>query len=459
MAYKYNPPTGRMCSFCENIDTRKLTPIIDSHNGKASSANNFKIHRWYNFVLGYSPDFPDYIIQKEGITNNHFVVDPFMGTGTTLVCCKEKNIPCAGIDANDYFAFVGKVKLNWNINIYDLEKAKNELINIVEKEYKKFNWNIDTNNFNNISNLLDPHHYANQNRYEGLTERYLSNLPFTKLDIIKKIIENYNFSNEEIKDVFKFALSAIIVPVSNIKYGPGFGIGKNKIDEDILFKYRNKIDQIIIDMQDMQRKIFNKHQIFHGDSREISKHFLKNSVDFLITSPPYPGDHEYTKHTKLELLFLEMANSLAEFQKIKKRMIRGSTTNIYKDDKDAEYVTNFTSIKNIVHEIERRLIEDNASSGFEKLYTKLVKEYFGGMYRVLAEAYKILKPGGKFILLVSDSHAFKMVHIHTANILIEIANNIGYINCYKELWQFKDSTSHKYKFFEDIVTLQKPLVE
>jgi DNA modification methylase len=139
-------------------------------------------------------------------------------------------------------------------------------------------------------------------------------------------------------------------------------------------------------------------------------------------------------------------------------MIRGSTTNIYKEDKDSEYIMHFKSIQNVITEIDKRLIEDNATSGFEKLYTKLVKEYFGGMHRVFQEVYKILKPGGKFILLVSDSHAFKMVHIHTADILIDIAEDMGYVNCQKELWQFKKSTSHSYNFFEDIVTIQKPLL-
>ena len=71
------------------------------------------------------------------------------------------------------------------------------------------------------------------------------------------------------------------------------------------------------------------------------------------------------------------------------------------------------------------------------------------------EAYKILKPGGRFALLVSDSHAFKMVHIKTAHLLAQVAKEAGFEKTEIELWQFKNSTSHKYKLLENTLTVQK----
>ena len=191
------------------------------------------------------------------------------------------------------------------------------------------------------------------------------------------------------------------------------------------------------------------------DSRKLDDLYDKNSIDYLITSPPYPGDHEYTKHTRLELMFNEIANSVQEFRVIKKRMIRGSTTNIYKEDFDRKFVKDFESIKLITDLIDKRLKEDNATSGFEKLYVKLVWEYFGGMSIHFQKTLKVLKPGGKYFLLVGDSHAFKMVHIQTAKILSEIALSIGYSGAEIILWQNKFSSSHKYLLREDILVLTK----
>jgi hypothetical protein len=78
------------------------------------------------------------------------------------------------------------------------------------------------------------------------------------------------------------------------------------------------------------------------------------------------------------------------------------------------------------------------------------------MYYSLVECFKVLRPGGKIALLVSDSHAFKMVHIQTAAILSEIGLQIGYIHPEIVLWQNKISTSHKYQLRENILFLQKP---
>src|SRR3989344_7018332 len=116
MPFKYHPPTRNFCEKCQQFDD-KLRPLIETSKGKASSADNFPIHNWYNFVLGYSPEFPDYLIDRWSISKNQLVVDPFLGSGTTMICCKFKGIPSAGVEANDFFKFAAETKLEWNLDI------------------------------------------------------------------------------------------------------------------------------------------------------------------------------------------------------------------------------------------------------------------------------------------------------------------------------------------------------
>jgi len=80
MPFKFHPPTRDFCHICEELNKQVKKPIIDSENGKASSASNFPIHNWYYFVLGYSPEYPDFILKRERISADHYVVDPFMGS-------------------------------------------------------------------------------------------------------------------------------------------------------------------------------------------------------------------------------------------------------------------------------------------------------------------------------------------------------------------------------------------
>jgi len=122
----------------------------------------------------------------------------------------------------------------------------------------------------------------------------------------------------------------------------------------------------------------------------------------------------------------------------------------------AGQVSDLESIRSVTNLIQERLSIDNATSGFEKLYTKLVWQYFGGMHKSLEECFKVLKPNAKIALLVSDSHAFKMVHIQTSEILKEIGLKLGFVNPEIILWQLKTSTSHKFLLRENVLLLQKP---
>lgn len=449
MAFSYHPPTRNTCKVCEMLgEADKTKPIIDTYDGRSSASNGYPFHDWYNFVLGYTPTFPEYMLRREGIVagDGNVVLDPFVGSGTTQLVCKLNGIPSYGIDANDFMVFAASQKLNWDIDTELIIQLKNAIISEYKKQCEAINWE-DTDQLHTIANIDRP---------KALDERYISDRPLVKVTILRKSIHAINMDNKY-HDLFMFAISAILVPVSNVKYGPGFGIGKIKDDADVIGSFEEKLDMMIRDLSGItnnQRK--TKSVTLLGDSRHLSDYFEPESVSLMITSPPYPGDHEYTKHSKLELIFNGYATDLASFRTIKKRMIRGSTTNIYKEDNERDLIEDIQAIRDVTDAIQERLDQDGATSGFEKLYTKLVWEYYGGMANTLAECFKVLKKGGKIALLVSDSHAFKMVHIQTAELLKQVGEKIGFVNSEIVLWQMKSSTSHKYQLRENILILQKP---
>jgi DNA modification methylase len=94
--------------------------------------DDLPIHDWYRFVLSYPPHLVRDYLHKFGIKKNHCVLDPFCGTGTTLVECKKRGIHSIGIEANPIASLAAKTKTSWNVNA-------SELVAHAEKIAKKTN--------------------------------------------------------------------------------------------------------------------------------------------------------------------------------------------------------------------------------------------------------------------------------------------------------------------------------
>jgi tRNA G10 N-methylase Trm11 len=57
-------------------------------------------HDWYRFVLSFPPHLVRDYVARFGLDSNQRVLDPFCGTGTTLVECKKLGIPSVGTEPN-----------------------------------------------------------------------------------------------------------------------------------------------------------------------------------------------------------------------------------------------------------------------------------------------------------------------------------------------------------------------
>lgn len=70
-------------------------------------------HDWYRFVLSFPPHLVREYIDRFGLTSRDRVLDPFCGTGTTLVECRKQGIAGVGLEANPLACFATKTKVNW----------------------------------------------------------------------------------------------------------------------------------------------------------------------------------------------------------------------------------------------------------------------------------------------------------------------------------------------------------
>src|SRR5262249_22268001 len=89
-------------------------------------------HDWYRFVLSFPPHLVRAYLERFGLGPRQRVLDPFCGTGTTLVECKKLGIPSVGVEANPLAHFASRVKLDWSPDPQRLVRHAADLARAVE---------------------------------------------------------------------------------------------------------------------------------------------------------------------------------------------------------------------------------------------------------------------------------------------------------------------------------------
>lgn len=379
-----------------------------------SSENRVKnidapVHDWYRFVLSFPPHLVQEYIEKFGIEHGDIVLDPFCGTGTTNVECKKLGITSIGVEANPITYFASSTKCNWDADTFQMCQEAKQIA------YQA------THLINNCVELR--HLTEEQNRL--LLKNSISEKPLSQVLILRDTIFA---AHSQYENYFLLALAKnIVYSYSNLKFGPEVGISRKKIyDVDVVSLW---LDQILIMQKDIQQYFFQNDVssfIINGDSRSISNLPIKEKVNFVITSPPYPNEKDYSRTTRLESVLLGFINSKEQLRSVKKQFIRSNTKNVYRTDSDSQYVANISSITALSHSIEEKRIELNKTSGFEKLYSSVVKLYFGGMAKHFQELKSVLAKNARLAYVVGDQASYFKIPIRTAKLLAEVAENAGY---------------------------------
>lgn len=409
------------------------------------------IHDWYRFVLSFPPHLVQNYISEFGLGNKSVLLDPFCGTGTTLVVAKFHNISSVGIEANPFAHFASSVKVDWDV---DPDSLVCESINVAKNANRILRkQGLDGNlPFEGDTSGLSLRKLEPQEEDLLLTNS-ISPIPLHKTLVLLKCLEKAKTQRIYHHQLLALA-SAIVYDVSNLRFGPEVGVGKIKLDAPVVSAWLNKVRSMA---DDLSRHIIEHHansRVVLADARQIDTVLPPCSIDAVITSPPYPNEKDYTRTTRLESVILGLISGKEELRALKKSLIRSNTRNVFKGDDDDSWISNHPEILEISDAIERRRIELGKTSGFERLYPKVTRLYFGGMYRHLAALQHVLRPGAHLAYVVGDQSSYLRVMIRTGQLLAKIARNLGYEVVRFDLFRNRFSTATKEQLREEVLILR-----
>ncbi len=423
--------------------------VANYHSNKVKNQDE-AIHNWYRFVLSFPPHLVQHYINKFHIGSEHTILDPFAGTGTTLVESKLNGINSVGIEANPVTKFATHTKLNWNI---DTENLADTALSIAHK------LSIDLKSQGIIdSELIFPEEQKllslPEKEYKLLIKNSISPKALHKTLALLKFIKNEKCDKIRSHLLLAF-LKSTVKNVSNLRFGPEIGVGKIKEDAEVIAPWLNNVLVIKRDLEQILQSDKNtSSEIYLGDSRSCNQYLDPSSINAVITSPPYPNEKDYSRTTRLENVLLGLIKDKLEMRAIKKTFVRSNTRSIYKDDKDDIYIKKYSSIIKLAEKIESKRMELGKTSGFERMYYRVVLQYFGGMTKHLANLRTALAPGAKLAYVVGDQASFFRIMIRTGTLLSEIAQKLNYEVEDLELFRTRMATATKEQLREEVLILK-----
>ena len=283
----------------------------------------------------------------------------------------------------------------------------------------------------------------------------ISTLPLHKTLVLLDAIAQHH--DERFINYERLALAdALVNEISNLHFGPEVGVGPAKLDAPVISLWLDGIRAMVQDLENLPHDKTTEASVFLADSREVASILPPNSIDAVITSPPYPNEKDYTRTTRLESVLLGFIRSKEDLRNLKKQLIRSNTRGVYKADTDDHLVAGNKEIQRIAEAIEKRRIELKKDSGFEKLYARVTKLYFGGMTRHLSELRRVLRPGAQLAYVVGDQASYLRIMIRTGQILAEIATSLGYEVVGIDLFRTRLSTATREQLREEVILIRWP---
>ena len=366
------------------------------------------IHDWYRFVLSFPPHLVQQYLETFCVDQTSFVLDPFCGTGTTNVECKKHGVSSWGIEASPLTHFVSKTKCVWANDTFNFLNTAKQIALAAART---------------INSLSKPRTLSEE-QTSLILKNSICEQPLSSTLVLR---DSIRAANSPFEDYYLLALAKhIVYSYSNLKFGPEVGISRKKKESvDVVEIWLSEIERMETDLEYWKHHSSTFADISLGDARSIPKRDYIGKVDCVITSPPYPNEKDYSRTTRLESVILGFINTKDDLRNIKKGFIRSNSKNVYRSDNDAQYISNIGSINKLSNEIEERRLELGKTSGFEKLYASVVKQYFGGMARHLSELKPYLRNGASLAYVVGDQASYFQIPIRTSVLLGEVAGSIG----------------------------------
>lgn len=384
--------------------------MIKARSGTFTDNMKLPIHRWFRYSAGFSAEWVESLVEEK---SPRVVLDPFAGSGTTLLAASAKGVNSFGYESHPFVARIAKAKVSFDYPESELVDAAREVIKLASK--------LKPADVSDVPDLM--------------LKCYLPDVLLRLYSLRDAYFQVSNSCHEPLSEHLWLAITATLRQCSHVGTAQWQYVLPNKTKSKSVEPYlafEKKIREMASDIGYMKgKKKLGKAKVYDHDARNVCREIKKGSVDLVITSPPYPNNYDYADSTRLEMTFWGEIRGWGDLQEsVRKYIVRSSSQHATAEKLSLDELLSDESIASIRGELSSvcsELATVRLDKGGKKAYHTMVAAYFCDLSRVFSSLRPLCKQGSSMCFVVGDSAPYG-VHVPAEQWLGRMALEAGFHN-------------------------------
>lgn len=373
---------------------------LETHSNRYTFRGNIEAsrHGWLRLTPAYSVHLVRELLDAPPVSEPR-VLDPFCGTGTTLVASAERGLDCATVDLNPFLVWLARAKAApYSGATLD---AGRRLIQRMAHAAR---------NPSARAGFVPPIHRV---------EKWWAEAPLAALSRAHGVLTRSR-RPPRVLDLGRLALCQALIAVANVSFGHqsmSFKQGGAAPSADAVSKRLLESAERLVATASLE-KLGGHQTVRRGDARDVSRLFSKRRFDLVITSPPYPNRMSYIRELRPYMYWLGYLTDRSEAGRLDWQAIGGTwgiaTSNLASWMPDPTLPVPHRGFSTIVRRIERH----------QPLLGRYVHKYFQDMVSHTRALLPVLAPGATVHYVVGNSKFYDVL-VPVEQIFASLFRSVG----------------------------------